>query len=227
MLEQSIYISEALVPTSFGWKEMIVEGKDGKEKKQLTLEGEFQRANKPNRNKRVYSEMILRRETDKLTKQILERNGIPMELDHPLPSSDERGMALAQRVSLDNACALNTHLEMHGDVVYGKAIILEGDHGAGDKISAMVRAGYKPAVSSRGLGGKPQQGADGWLVVPEDFNMITYDFVTNPSTHNAILDRLNEELIYEMKGIKPNRSSGKGKVNSAKFVLERLANKYK
>jgi hypothetical protein len=84
---------------------------------------------------------------------------------------------------------------MANKIVYGKARILEGDHGTGDKLASMVRAGFKPGISSRGIGGKPAYQSEGFIYVPEDFQMITYDFVTSPSTYNAILSqRVNEEF---------------------------------
>lgn len=192
------YISEAYVSDKFGFFEEKIETSMGIIN-QLILEGEFQRANKPNRNNRVYEQFILERETKSLQEGIKTRGGTPMGLDHPIPNPNDPPQVqvqIIQRIGMENACALNTVLEMNGDVVYGKSKVLQGDFSTGDKLAAFVRAGFKPAVSSRGLGGDPVM-KNGYMYVPESYKMICYDFVTNPSTHNAILEqRINEELYF-------------------------------
>jgi hypothetical protein len=201
---KTIYISEAFVPDKFGFTEEII-GEDATGPiKALILEGEFQRAEAPNRNKRVYSESLLSRETNKLQQFIKERNGLLMGMDHPLPGDNEQAMTLIQRMGMSESCGLCKHLEMANKVVYGKAQILEGDHGHGDKLAAMIRAKFKPGVSSRGIGGKASyHTSEGYVYVPEDYNMITYDFVSQPSTYNAILSqRFNEELQYFENSLK-------------------------
>jgi len=189
------YISQAVIPTKFGWNEAVI-GEDANGKiRALILEGEFQKAESQNRNGRMYSEQLLTRETNKLKQFITERNGLPMGMDHPLPGDSESAMVLVQRMGMENACALCVELDMSNKVVYGKSRIIEGDHGTGDKLASMVRAGFKPGVSSRGMGGKPVHQSNGIIMVPEDYNMITYDFVTSPSTFNAILqEQVNEEI---------------------------------
>lgn len=197
MTEQnkSIYISEAFVPKTFGFTEEII-GEDARGPiRSLMIEGEFQRAEAPNRNRRIYSEALLMRETNKLKEFIAERNGLPMSMDHPLPGNSEQAMTLIQRMGMADSCAMCSNLEMANKVVYGKAAVLEGDHGTGDKLASMIRANFKPGVSSRGIGGKPAYQSEGYIYVPEDFQMITYDLVSQPSTYNAILSqRFNEEL---------------------------------
>lgn len=198
MNTQKAYISEALISKSFGFNEEV-DSRTGK--KFLILEGEFQRANAQNRNTRIYPHNLLSRETNKLRSIIEDRGGHPMGMDHPIPDGTEASMIRIQRIDMENACALNMMLEMNGDVVYGKAKILSGDFGTGDKLRSFVEAGFKPGVSSRGLGGDPVYSPEGYVLVPEDYNMICYDFVTNPSTHNAILQRSfhEEVLLYQQE----------------------------
>lgn len=193
MKKLQAYISYAHVPNKFGFNESVDE-KTGKPI--LELEGEFQRANAQNRNSRVYKPELLSRETNKLRAMIEQRNGHPMGMDHPIPDGSEASMVRIQRVGMENACALNTVLEMNGDIVFGKANILVGDYGTGDKLASFVRAKFKPAVSSRGIGGDPVHTNEGFVYVPEDYNMICYDFVTNPSVHNSILEQTFQEEVY-------------------------------
>jgi len=197
------YISDAWVSDKFGFNEETIEVK-GKPAQLITLEGEFQRAEKPNKNNRIYSEALLQRETNKLRDSIKMRNGHPMGMDHPMPKPTDPPqiqMQQIKRIGLENACALTTALEMNGGVVYGKAIVITGDYGTGDKLAAFVRKGFRPAVSSRGMGGDPiMQG--NYLYVPESYQMICYDFVTDPSTHNAILEQAFHEEVMFLESLK-------------------------
>lgn len=190
------YISEALVSEKWGFTEETIEV-GGAPMKVLMLEGEFQRAGKPNKNNRIYSEVLLSRETRKLQDSIRQRNGHPMGMDHPMPNPNDPPqiqMQQIKRIGLENACALTRNLEMNNGVVYGKAQIITGDYGTGDKMAALVRNKFKPAVSSRGLGGDPTY-KDGFMYVPESYQMVCYDFVTDPSTHNAILEHVIQEEV--------------------------------
>ena len=194
---KQIFISEAFVPEKFSFTEELIGENAAGPIKALIIEGEFQRAEAPNRNRRIYSEALLMRETNKLKDFIKERNGLPMSMDHPLPGDSEQAMTLIQRLGMADSCAMCVNLEMANKVVYGKARVLEGDHGNGDKLVSMLRTGFKPGVSSRGIGGKPAYQSEGFIYVPEDFQMLTYDMVTSPSTYNAILSqRFNEELMF-------------------------------
>ena len=193
-----LYISDAFVPTSFGYnEEKYYDDSAKRERVKIVTEGEFQRAEARNGNGREYSESLLMRETGKLANFIRERNGLPMELDHPIPDPKNKDVSLVQlqRPTLINGCALCMHLEMHNKIVYGKAEILDDDNGAGAKLASMVRRKFKPAVSSRGVGPEPKRGPNGSLMIPESYSMVTYDFVTNPSTHNAVLNMYMESLM--------------------------------
>lgn len=193
------YISEAFESTSFGFTEETVESPNGTPIKRIMLEGEFQKAEDPNRNRRMYSEALLTRETNKLASFIAQRNGLPMGLDHPLPGETQQDKVRMQRIDMENACALCTHLEIHNKTVYGKSTILSDDMSTGTKLASFVRAGFRPGVSSRGFGSDPIPARNGLYYVPEDYNMLTYDFVTNPSVFNSVLQRYNEEqmMIFE------------------------------
>lgn len=190
------YISEALVSQKFQWTESVVGENSQGPIKAMILEGEFQRAEKANRNKRVYSESLLQRETQKLNTFITEHHGLLMGLDHPLPGNTEQDMIKIQRMGLENSCAMCTSLGMDNKVVYGKAKVLEGDHGSGDKLASIVRAGFIPGVSSRGLGGQASYNIEGYIMVPESYQMVTFDIVSNPSNWNSLLSQqINEELM--------------------------------
>jgi hypothetical protein len=201
------YISEAIVSRSFGYTERTIEMPDGKKASEYILEGEFQRASVPNKNNRVYEEALLKRETDKIIQLIKERNGHLMGMDHPTPNPNDPPQVQAQqiqRIGMENACALTVHLEMNNGVVYGKAKALAGDFGTGDKLVSFIKAGFKPGVSSRGLGGDPVF-KNGYMYVPESYKMVCWDFVTNPSVYNSILENAIHEEMYLMEQAKKHK----------------------
>lgn len=186
-----LYMSEALIPKDFGWhyiKESETTGLPS-----LIVEGEFQRAEAPNKNKRIYAETLLQRETDSLVQAIEESNGLPMSMDHPIPGDTNEAMHLIQRVGMGDGCALIRNLEMNNKIVYGKAEVLEGDGQEGDKLANYVKRNYKIGVSSRGVGGQPIAQGD-YFYVPENFKMLTYDVVSTPSNYNSRLQRYNESV---------------------------------
>lgn len=224
-MSQIPYISEAFEATKFGWTEEKVETEKGVRTK-IIMEGEFQEADKQNANGRIYTEALLRRETTKLSEFINQRKGLPMGMDHPIPDPDKPKVSIAQmqRMGMENACAICTVLEMQNKVVYGKSTILEGDHGTGDKLATLVRNGFIPAVSSRGMGSEPKRDPrTGLIPVPEDYSMITYDYVTVPSTFNALLHQYNEELLYHIVESEKEFESNRKKFYS---VMVDVAKKY-
>jgi len=190
-----LYFSEAHLPTQFGYKEEIINEDVNGPVKRIIVEGEYQTANAQNKNNRIYSEELLKRETGKMFTIIRERGGIPQELDHPIPGETKEALHLAQRVSLSKTAGMITHLEMQGTKVYGRSIIIEENEN-GRTLGGMIRAKWKPAVSSRGVGGQPFKNPQGLWMIPESYNMVTYDFVSNPSNYNSVLNKFMEEQIF-------------------------------
>lgn len=198
MQNNVLYFSEAFVSDKFGITEQVIgENANGPIKK-IIVEGEYQTADAKNRNNRVYTEELLKRETGRMFAQIKERGGIPQELDHPIPGESKEALHLAQRVSLKEACGLIQHLEMRGSMVYGRSEVIE-ENDSGRTLAGLVRRGWKPAVSSRGIGGKPMQDPRGFFVIPESYQMVTYDFVSNPSNYNSVLNKFMEEQLYHFE----------------------------
>jgi len=184
------YISLALTSEKFGYTEGVDE-KTGL--RSIVLEGEFQNSTRRNKNDRYYAEELLLRENNKLITSINMRGGHPMGLNHPIPDpNDANAIKKLKTINLENACALTTYLEFHNGIVYGKAKAITGDFSTGDKLAALVRQGFKPGVSSRGVGPKPIY-RPGGIEVPNEWSLICYDIVTDPSTHNAILEQAYHE----------------------------------
>jgi len=156
----------------------------------LVVKGVLQRAEAKNQNGRVYPRETLMREAKKYAEvQIKERRALG-ELDHPDSSV----------VNLNNVS--HNILEMHwnGDDLNGTVEVLGTP--AGNILKELFKSGIKLGISSRGLGSvKEMHEAEGDTVeVQPDFELIAFDFVSNPSTHGAFLSPTNEGKLHEGVG---------------------------
>ena len=156
----------------------------------LIVKGVLQRAESKNQNGRVYPRETLVREAKKYAEvQIKERRALG-ELDHPDSSV----------VNLNNVS--HNILEMHwnGDDLNGTVEVLGTP--AGNILKELFKSGIKLGISSRGLGSvKEMHEAEGDSVeVQPDFELIAFDFVSNPSTHGAFLSPTNEGKLHEGVG---------------------------
>ena len=149
----------------------------------LVVNGVLQRADAKNQNGRVYPKDTLVREAQKYAQvQIAERRALG-ELDHPDSSV----------VNLNNVS--HNILEMHwkDDDLIGTVEVLGTP--AGNILKELFKSGIKLGISSRGLGSvKEIAEADGedTVEVQPDFELIAFDFVSNPSTHGAFLSPVHE-----------------------------------
>ena len=144
---------------------------ESKAKGTMKISGIFQRADEANNNKRVYSKALLEREVVKLADMIDNRRLLG-ELDHPSHDS----------VKLSNVSHLVTNLKMQGSEVLGEAELLNTP--AGLTAQALIKGGVGIGISSRGLG-TLSEGEDGTKNVNEDFKLVTFDLVADPSTRGA------------------------------------------
>lgn len=158
---------------------------------ELIMAGVMQRADAENGNGRVYPEDILRREVQNYKKIVGENRAIG-ELDHPDSSV----------VELKNASHIVTEIEMRGKDVVGKVKVL--DTPAGRILKDLIRGGVKLGISSRGLGSVKSSG--GRNLVQEDFQLICFDFVSDPSTVGAF-------MIAEGKNAKSNIFTRADRIN--------------
>lgn len=158
---------------------------------EVIMAGVMQRADAENGNGRVYPEDILRREIQNY-KKIVGENRALGELDHPDSSV----------VELKNASHIVTEIEMRGKDVIGKVKVL--DTPAGRILKDLIRGGVKLGISSRGLGSVKSNG--GRNLVQEDFQLICFDFVSDPSTVGAF-------MIAEGKNAKSNIFTRSDRIN--------------
>ena len=158
----------------------------------LVVKGTLQRANAKNQNGRIYPRETLMREAEKYAGiQIKERRALG-ELDHPESSV----------VNLNNVS--HNVLEMHwkDDDLVGTVEVLGTP--AGNILKELFKSGIKLGISSRGLGSVQEinegDGHEPIVKVQPDFELIAFDFVSNPSTHGAFLSPTNEGTINESVG---------------------------
>jgi hypothetical protein len=145
------------------------------------VEGVLQRAKAKNQNGRVYPKHILEREVDKYKNREIKENRAYGELDHPDSSV----------VELKNTSHIVRDVWWDGDDVIGRVEILSTP--AGNILKEILKAGCTVGISSRGMG-SVSENSDGTVVVENDFDLICWDFVSNPSTHGAFMKPVNESV---------------------------------
>jgi hypothetical protein len=144
----------------------------------VILAGRLQKADTKNGNGRIYPKRTLQREVENYKKLVQEKRALG-ELDHPDSSV----------IELKNASHIVTHIEMRNDEVVGKLRLL--DTPAGRIAKDLIKGGVKLGVSSRGLGSTKEQGGN--TMVQDDFQLICFDLVSEPSTTGAFLFKEHKE----------------------------------
>lgn len=138
----------------------------------IRLSGVIQRSDALNQNGRIYPREILSREIRNYQKFIAESRATG-ELDHPDSSI----------INLKNVSHIMREVRMEGDTVYGVLELLNTPSG---KIAQeLVEGGVKLGISSRGVGSTKKEGD--YNLVGDDFVLITFDLVQEPSTAQAFL----------------------------------------
>ena len=150
--------------------------KESKEKPGVyEVEGIMQRAVSKNQNGRTYSKAILERESEKYIEEFVKNGNAFGELDHPE----------SPIVSLKNASHIVKELWWKGNDLMGRVELLNTP--AGNIVKEIIKAGHTIGISSRGTGSVNQTN-EGTLEVQPDFELVCWDFVSNPSTHGAFMN---------------------------------------
>lgn len=132
-----------------------------------------------NGNGRYYSKELWDRELKKYNVLVKERRACG-ELDHPD----------SQVINLKNVSHNISKLWWDGDNVMGSIELLPTP--SGNILKALIGAGIKVGVSSRGMGSLKQVGEV--LEVQDDFDLLCWDFVSTPSNPGSYMSPLNEGL---------------------------------
>jgi len=148
----------------------------------MILAGKMQEAEMKNYNERIYPYKVIVREVNNYKKLVKECRALG-ELDHPDDSV----------INLKNASHLVIDIWMDDKSVMGKIKVL--DTPSGQVLRSLVDSGVKLGISSRGMGSVSE--SNGGTVVQEDFQLICFDFVSEPSTPNAFM--MKEAKNYNNK----------------------------
>ena len=157
----------------------------------LVVRGVLQRAEAKNQNGRVYPKDILHREAKKYTKEFISERRAMGELDHPESSV----------VNLANVSHNIKEMHWEGDNLLGTVEVLGTP--SGNILKELFKSGIKLGISSRGMGSVEtvnEDDGDQVTQVQPDFELIAFDFVSNPSTHGAFLSPVHESKINESVG---------------------------
>jgi len=160
------------------------------------LTGLMQQAEVRNGNGRVYPSATLMREVKNYQKIVKERRALG-ELDHPETSV----------VNLSNASHLVTEIWADGDKVMGKLEVLNTP--SGKVLKELISSGVKLGISSRGMGSVRED--NGNTMVEDDFQLICFDMVSDPSTPGAF-------MMTEAK----DRSAGLTKADKINRILNSI-----
>jgi hypothetical protein len=163
----------------------LFEGRVNEDSSGRTLvKGVLQRSGAENQNGRVYPREVLEREINKYQTLVKERRALG-ELDHPDSSV----------INLKNVSHNIKEVHWEGNDVIGTVEILPTP--SGNILKELLRAGILLGISSRGMG-STQPIKDNKLLVGEDFELIGWDFVSNPSTHGAFMTPMNESVVKKI-----------------------------
>ena len=148
------------------------------------VSGIMQRAGAKNQNGRVYDKLILEREVKNYVENFVKIGNAYGELDHPESAV----------VSLKNASHVVKELWWQGDDLMGKVELLNTP--SGNIVKEIIKGGHTIGISSRGTGSVSQTN-EGTLQVQPDFELVCWDFVSNPSTQGAFMNpiSLNEGAV--------------------------------
>jgi len=149
----------------------------------MILSGLMQMAETQNGNGRVYPQKILEREVKNYKKLVEDRRALG-ELDHPEESV----------INLKNASHMITEIWMDGPEVKGKLKVLNTP--SGEILRSLVESGVSIGISSRGLGSVKED--MGKTIVEDDFQLICFDVVSEPSTPGAFVMKENKNKLNEI-----------------------------
>lgn len=174
-------------------KTIIKEMKDLDFSKDLILYAVLQKYDTPNKNGRLYPEIILKREVEKY-QNIIKKGGALNELNHPTSSL----------IDLDRVSHSILETWWDGKILMGKIKIYLTPgwqkmgivSTKGDQAAYLLMNGATLGISSRGVGSLKQ--IKGQNVVQEDFELVCFDLVSSPSTPGAyIFSDLKDREQYQ------------------------------
>jgi hypothetical protein len=145
----------------------------------MILTGKLQEGGVVNGNNRMYPPEVIIREVNNYKKLVSENRALG-ELDHPETNV----------IQLEKVSHRVTEVWMEGNSVMGKVQVMNTP--AGKILQELVNGGCKMGISSRGMGSVRED--KGVTIVEDDFQLICFDFVSEPSTPNAFMMKESKEF---------------------------------
>lgn len=182
----------------------------------FVVDAVFQKYDIKNANGRIYPERVLKKQVELYQEKIDERRALG-ELNHPAEST----------IDLDRIAMNIVELHWEGRTLVGK-LEINTSYGfrkygvvttRGDQMANLLINGFKIGVSSRGIGSVERK--LGQNIVGDDFELICWDVVSDPSTPNAYIGKQEELMQYiESDNTFNNKSSINEKINKIQSILK-------
>ena len=161
-------------------KKIISEIKNMDFSQDMVLYAVLQKYNTPNKNGRIYPEMLLKREIEKY-QTIIKKGGALNELNHPTSSL----------IDLDRISHSILETWWDGKILMGKIKLFTSPgwkkmgivSTKGDQAAMLLMNGATLGISSRGVGSLKE--VKGENIVQDDFELVCFDLVSSPSTPGA------------------------------------------
>jgi hypothetical protein len=186
-------------------KKIIAEMKDMDFSQDLILYAVLQKFDTPNKNGRIYPEVLLKRENEKY-QSLIQKGGALNELNHPSSSL----------IDLDRVSHSILETWWDGKILMGKIKLFTSPgwkkmgivSTKGDQAAMLIMNGATLGISSRGVGSL--KNIKGQNIVQEDFELVCFDLVSSPSTPGAYVfqdmgDRDKYQESIEEKPEETNR----------------------
>lgn len=173
----------------------------------------FQKYGIKNANGRIYPENVLKTQVDKYIRERVNTGCAIGALDHPVSSSLSGHDVAMNILNLEwQGRTLIGEMKLHLSPGYKKYGICST---SGDLVANMLLDNILIGVSSRGVGSVRNEG--GVTIVDDDYDIICWDVVCEPSTPNAFIKSNRDEL-------RPFIESKENKNNSLNEKLNRIEN---
>jgi hypothetical protein len=181
-------------------KQIIREAREMDFSQELILYAVLQKYDTPNKNGRIYPEMLLKRENEKY-QTLIKKGGALNELNHPSSSL----------IDLDRVSHSILETWWDGKILMGKIKLFTSPgwrkmgivSTKGDQAAMLIMNGATLGISSRGVGSLKQ--VKGQNIVQEDFELVCFDLVSSPSTPGAYVfnDPSERDQFQEAEEKKP------------------------
>jgi hypothetical protein len=174
-------------------KKIISEMREMDFSQDIILFAVLQKYDTPNKNGRIYPELLLKRENEKY-QTLIKKGGALNELNHPSSSL----------IDLDRVSHSILETWWDGKILMGKIKLFTSPawkkmgivSTKGDQAAMLIMNGATLGISSRGVGSL--KNVKGQNIVQDDFELVCFDLVSSPSTPGAyVFSDINDREQYQ------------------------------